>query len=164
MEQELYKGDGLIHGNNQCCADSLLQHLSAQHFLPSLSREERQRACEVTRAHLVHHRDARLRPRRRDAFSGVDLGVDPGAFLQHDVHAETILQFFLDYFHTHVRRRMPRVGIRIVVHSRFDSDKIPPATITVCQEDGASEDVATMHLHNLTGEGMHGESLCCFFC
>ena len=54
---------------------------------------------------------------------------------------------------------MPRGGIRIDVHSRFDSDQIPPATMTVCQEDGASEDVATMHLYNLTGEGMHGESL-----
>ena len=109
--------------------------------------------------HLVHQRDARLRPRRRDAFSGVDLGVDPGAFLQHDVHAETILQFFLDYFHTHVRRRMPRGGIRIVVHSRFDSDQIPPATMTVCQENGASEDVATMHLYNVTGEGTYGAPL-----
>ena len=159
QEQGLYKGYGLIHGNNECCADSLLQHLRAQEFLLPLSTDERQEACKANRTHLVSHPDARLRPRRRDAFSGMDLGVDPGAFLQHDLHAEPILKFFMEFFHSRLQRAVPAGGIRIVVHSRFDSHQIPPTTMTVCQEDMVSEDYLTMHMYNLTGDGIHGESL-----
>ena len=79
--------------------------------------------------------------------------------LQHDLHAEPIMKFFLELFHTRLQRTVPGGGIRIVVHSRFDSHQIPPATMTVCQEDMASEDYLTMHMYNLTGDGIHGESL-----
>ncbi len=110
---------------------------------------ERQQACTANREHLVHDADETLRPRRRDAFSGADLGVEDGAFLQADVRAGGSITFFMQYFEQRVLRRLPRGGVQVIVHSRF-IEQIPPASDRVCQEDLASDDCLTMRVYNLS--------------
>jgi hypothetical protein len=70
-------GVGLVHGHNECCADSLLQGMAWQGFVP---REVggrgpeavrlRREACAACRGFLTNHEDGRLHPRRR-----TDLGA-----------------------------------------------------------------------------------------
>ena len=152
----LFRGTGQVDGNNECCADSLLQLLMALSILPVLDIPQRREACAACRRHLVEHPDERLRPRRRDAFSGVDEGACANAFLQHDVHGEAVIRFFLEYFRDRVLRQVPAGGLRLLVHSRFDSEHIPPAAARLCQEDHASEDSLAGHLYNSTGDGISG--------
>ena len=73
-------------------------------------------------------------PRSRDAFSGVDRGVDPRAFLEHDRHAEPTIRFFLGWFRQRgqLRRDLPSAGILLTVRSRFDSSVIPPDRGEIC--------------------------------
>jgi hypothetical protein len=61
-------GDGELHGENDCCADSLLQLLAAHGFVPSVlsgntGKASRRILCLACRQHLVQHEDERLHPR-----------------------------------------------------------------------------------------------------
>ena len=99
------------------------------------------------------------RPRCRDAFSGEDLGEDPYAFLQHDVHAAITIRFFVDWFNELGKklRDLPARGVVLSVRSRFDSDVLPPDRLEVCVGVGASAGGAVdFQLYNLTGEGFSG--------
>ena len=112
--------------------------------------ENRRRLCEGP---------VDLRPRRRDAFTGGDLGEDPRAFLQHDLHAAPTVVFFMEWFAASGRklRDLPATGVVLVVRSRFDSDMLPPDRITVCAGLGAGVGgSAEFQLYNLTGEGTAG--------
>ena len=47
-----------------------------------------------------------------------------GAYLQHVLHAEFAVRFFLDYFSNSLPLE-PR-GMRVVVYTRWDSELLPP--------------------------------------
>ncbi len=89
----------------------------------------------------------------------MDLGVDSSAFLQHDILAEPIITFFLRYFENRLLRTLPTGGVDVIVHSRFDSAHIPPASLRVCQSHPVASVTMTMRLYNLTGEGTAAECL-----
>ena len=96
--QGLNAGRGLVYGRNDCLADSLLQSLVHAHVFTAISVDERNEGCRLSRQRLVASDDVQLRPRKRDPFSGADEGEDPSAFLQHDVHAGAIVDFFANHF------------------------------------------------------------------
>ena len=101
-------GLGRVFDENACLADSLLQALAAKSILPkellhdySPSMIQRRRlACSFARQNLIHHADYRLHPRWRDG-DGVEVtddGVDhDNAYLEHEVHSEALVVFFLEY-------------------------------------------------------------------
>ena len=154
LEQQGWaRRDGEAWGSNDCLADSLLQLLFENMvvLLPSVSDEElrkvRRDAC----------RENRLLLRASDGLHPCDTSgrPDPGAYLQHDRHAHATVQFFLNRFG--LGESLPRAGICLVVHSRMDSDQIPPATRTICE--GVSDlpgPPLRLHLFNWTGRGWSG--------
>ena len=121
VEQGKIIGVGLVHGNNECCADSLLQGMARQGFVPvevgGNGREAlcaRREACVACRAFLIHHEDRRLHPRRRTAFGAIADASDyehDSSFLQHDVHAEAIMRFFLRHFRIPCTCRAEESGV-----------------------------------------------------
>ena len=107
-------GFGLVHGNNECCADSLLQLLVVHQYVPQYASNAaiRKEACKKCRAFLKAHTDERLRPRQRTATGAIADATDEEhdrAFLQHDVHAEPVVRFFLNHFKS--RRKLEPCGI-----------------------------------------------------
>jgi hypothetical protein len=162
----LVKGCGEVFGENNCCADSLLQLLMWHGILSAaISKEQRQEACAGNRSALnVSDPALGLRPRRRDAFSGSGLRCvleeDAGAFLQHDVHTGPTICFFMEWFEARGQklRDLPDAGIRWQVRSRFDSDVLPPDTGMVCERSGGhvEESALLFQLYNLTGDGISG--------
>jgi hypothetical protein len=155
------KGDGKVWGDSQCLADSLLQLLQEYGVLSmAISDKERKDACAENRRRLNVHLDLALRPRARCAFTGVDMGEDPWAYLQHDVHAEPTVEFFLEWFGEAGKRtgELPAGGIKLMVFSRFDSALGGRSVLRICErgEPGASNDVLHLDLYNLTGEGISG--------
>lgn len=81
----LHRGRGEIF---RTLAYSLLQRLMRFGFLSEeITISERELACAENRRRLAVG-PAALRPHRRDAFTGENLGEDPDAFLHHDIHAE----------------------------------------------------------------------------
>jgi hypothetical protein len=152
-------GVGVIWGNNECLADSLLQ-LMVHHGLLSgvMSLEMRERACKSNRAWLVGHADPMFRPRRAGAAGfGIDV-EDAGAFLQDCVHAEPTVRFFATRFADRKSRALPPEGILLIVHSRYDSITLPASEMRICRDDdcGAVEPPVIFHLYNLTGRGYSG--------
>ena len=108
VEQEgKHIGQGLVHLTNECCPDSLLQLLArkgfvSQHFVGDVGA--RLRACRALRALLIQHSDAELRPRQRTSTGAVADVPDANhdrAFLQHDVHGEEIVAFFVRLYPGH---------------------------------------------------------------
>jgi hypothetical protein len=92
-------GHGEVWDDSQCLADSLLQLLKEYGVLSGdISEAERKDACAENRRRLNGHGNHALRPRRRCAFTNADLGEDARAYLQHDVHAEPTVEFFLEWF------------------------------------------------------------------
>jgi hypothetical protein len=156
------RDDSLLKfSTNQCLADSLLQLLQRQGVLSSgISDAERIEACAENRRRLVSHVDHVLRPRRRCAATGVDQGEDPFAYLQHDVHAEPTVWFFLEWFRAKgkVLRELPAGGIRVTVFSRFDSAIGGRPVVQICERDvaEAADGMLRMNLYNLTGSGSAG--------
>ena len=155
------KGDGMVWGDSQCLADSLLQLLQEYGVLSrAISEKERKAACAENRRRLNEHRDPALRPRKRCAFTGVDKGEDPRAYLQHDVHAEPTVEFFLEWFCEAGKRtgELPAGGITLTVFARFDSVIGGRSVERICErgEPGASNDVLRLDLYNLTGDGISG--------
>ena len=155
----LLRGRGEVFRANQCLADSLLQLLMHLGFLsPSITMEARRVACAENRRQLTMG-PADLRPRNRDPFSSSDYGEDPRAFLQHDIHAEVTIRFFMDWFAARGQqlREIPPAGILLTVRSRFDSDILPPDRMRICATDAAGDGgAAEFQLYNLTGEGISG--------
>ena len=152
---------GEVWGDSQCLADSLLQLLQACGVLSrDISDEERKEACAANRRHLNEHSDHALRPRRRCAFTSADLGEDPRAFLQHDVHEEPTVLFFLEWFAERGKRTgdLPAGGITLTVFSRFDSAIGGRSVERICERGalGAPGDVLPFDLYNLTGDGVSG--------
>jgi len=151
----------LRFSTNQCLADSLLQLLQRQGILSNdISVAERIEACAENRRRLASHADPVLRPRVRDAATGADRGEDPYAYLQHDVHAEPTVLFFLEWFGAKgkVLRELPSGGIRVTVFSRFDSVIGGRPVVQICERDAsqAPHDMLRMNLYNLTGDGASG--------
>jgi hypothetical protein len=146
---------------NQCLADSLLQLLQRAGVLNRhISEAERIHSCAENRRRLLSHEDVALRPRRRCAATGVDEGEDPLAYLQHDVHAEPTVYFFLEWFRVKgkVLRELPVGGIRLTVFSRFDSAVGGRPVVQICERDvsEAPESMVRMSLYNLSGTGSGG--------
>ena len=94
---------GLVHGNNDCCADSLLQCLAFQGLVPKKLCDKttevvqlRKEACVACRQHLILHADVRLHPVQRTDLGTIADATDAehhGAYLQHDTQGEQ-LSFF----------------------------------------------------------------------
>ena len=132
--------------------------LAGSYVRPQGIFQGREAACVENRCALVSGPLA-LRPRRRDAFTQEDLGLDDNAFLQHDIHAEPILLFFMCYFASKglKSRELPSAGIVLIVRSRFDSDVLPCDRKAICVGEGIADGGAIeFQLCNLTGEGMCG--------
>ena len=93
-------GQGLVHGNNECCADSLLQLMAGYKFVPPeigghmrYAVNKRREACAACRFYLVNHDNPQLQPRRRDesgAVADVSKEEHASAYLPHDVHGEAM--------------------------------------------------------------------------
>jgi hypothetical protein len=146
---------------NQCLADSLLQLLQRAGVLSiHISEAERVHACAENRRRLVSHEVVALRPRRRCAATNVDEGEDPLAYLQHDVHAEPTVHFFLEWFRVKgkVLRELPVGGIRLTVFSRFDSAVGGRPVVQICERDvsQAPDRMVRMSVYNLSGSGSAG--------
>ena len=144
---------------NQCLADSLLQLLIHHGLLSSdIGEGDRREACAENRRMFVAS-DGPLQPRDRDAFSGQDAGVNPQAFLQHDVHAAPSVCFFMEWFRSRGLsvRELPAAGIVLTVHSRFDSADLPPDRHEICVGVGRGVGgVLLFDLYNSTGTGVSG--------
>ena len=100
-----------------------------------------------------------LQPRNRNAFTGEDDGVNPRAFLQHDLHAAPSVRFFMQWFgdRGQVVRDLPAAGIVLTVRSRFDSEVLPADRHEICVDVGSGMGgAALLDLYNLTGEGVSG--------
>jgi hypothetical protein len=142
-------GKGLVHGNNECCADSLLQILSSRRIVPErLLRNvaERRRACAACRAFLVDHSDARLHPQRRTDNGEVADASDAehdSAFLEHHIHSEPVVLFFLHYFHS--EWPIEPEGLTVMAYTRWDSEVLP-ACETNAVTFGRHDDIES-HLH-----------------
>ena len=104
-------GSGLVHNNNECCSDSLLrcsdslfQTLARHGFISSHLEHDanaRKQMCQAIRIHLVNHTDSELQPRMRTSTGAIADASDrehDSAFLQHDVHAEEIVNQIFTIF------------------------------------------------------------------
>ena len=151
----LVRGTGSAFGRN-CCADSLLQLLIAEQFLPPMTLTEREALCEGNRDALRGHENPDLRPKRRDPSTNAVICEDGGAYLQHDIHADATLRYFMMCCGDQQLRPLPAEGIQLNVYSRLDSEEIPYSCDYVCQEPGAGPPSVVFHLYNLTGEGTSG--------
>ena len=145
---------------NQCMPDSMLQLLMRHGFLRSdISRLERDAACAENRRRLAEG-PVELRPTERCPFTGARVpGESPRAFLQHDVHAEPTVRFFMSWFAERGQqvRELPTAGIQLVVRSRFDSETLPPDRVLICVGDGSGEGgSACFEMYNVTGAGIVG--------
>ena len=154
-------GHGEVWDDSQCLADSLLQLLRREGVLAgNISERERKEACAENRRRLIAHEDPAVRPRNRCAATGTDKGEDPRAYLQHDVHAEPTILFFLEWFAPKgkVLCELPRGGVRLTVFSRFDSAIGGRSVVQVCGRDGPQglDGVLRLNLYNLTGSGISG--------
>jgi hypothetical protein len=92
LTQNKVTGVGKVHGQNDCCADSLLQLLAAHGHVPQALQHDvnrRKTLCAANREHLKQHTDERLHPcvltelgTRADAYQR----EHDRAYLQHDSH------------------------------------------------------------------------------
>ena len=160
-------GVGLVHGNNECCADSLLQLLSHNGFASSLfmqNSDARRKACQALRAHLLHHSNPQLHPRQRTStgeVADVSDAEHARAFLQHDVHAEEIITTFVEQFPGSLP--IPPEGLLLRVYTRWDSPTLPVesnslvvARNIMADVSGLAEPSVAMELYNNTGNGFTG--------
>jgi hypothetical protein len=151
-------GAGQPHGRNDCLTDSLIQVLAASGRLPSfLERDvsERQKVCNEVRLFLAGHEDHRVHPRWRTETGEIAQDRDDHklAYLQHEIHAELIIRFvcsgmFLGF------RGVPK--IILCVFSRWDSEQLPPSTMSFGGDADTSESTEEICLYNCTGRGFTG--------
>ena len=156
-------GAGLVHGSNACLADSLLQSLAAKGILDRNlldNSSERAKACREARQHLIQHEDYRLHPVVRDHLVSVILDDDVdhnNAFLEHDVHSEALVLFFLEYFQS--TYSIAPKGFKVVVFTRFDSVRDPllfAHTFGIVEEDLERGEPVVLELYSNTGETIIG--------
>jgi hypothetical protein len=158
-------GTGLVHGNNECFADSFLQLLAYNDYVDSRfyhDRAARKESCRACRDHLTQHENIQLRPKQRTDTGEIADASDAEhdqAFLQHDVHAEEIASFF-------VRRhpgksQIPPEGLITRVFTRWDSQTLPCNSVIVARELQANpaeldEPTIAIELFNDTVNGFTG--------
>jgi len=121
-------------------------------------------ACAACRQYLRQHADERLHPRQRTALGTIaeaSHSEHGRAFLQHDVHGEAIVRFFLETFPG--ARLVPAAGLLLRVYTRWDSPALPVDrnSIVVCQEPNLPASVEAPHrnvleMYNSTGTGYTG--------
>ena len=147
---------GLVFGRNDCLSDSLLQCMAAAGmFSRPLAEQERNAACRVAREALVFNDDVSLRPRRRDPFTGEDEGEHQRAFLQHDIHAEPVMETFLEHFEGILAQDAANVAVQLIVYTRFDSDTLPPTESRI-RGDFEANGTVQFQLYSNSGEGISG--------
>ena len=80
---------------------------------------------------------------------------DPYGYLQHHRHAEpTILHLCKK---CDAVKKLPRAGVRLTVHSRYDTNMCPPDWLVVAKDQGeANVNPLDFHLFNWTGMGLEG--------
>ena len=132
-------GRGLVHGQNECCADSILQLMAHHALVPTNLKTQmpdatraRQAACAECRRRLVTHPNWDLRPVCRTDTGTIANATDAEhaqAYLQHDIHGEEIVRFFLQHFQSDYV--VEPSGIRIIVYTRFDSVHLDPASMAL---------------------------------
>ena len=121
-------------------------------------------ACAACRQYLRQHADERLHPRQRTAMGAIAAASDSEhgrSFLQHDVHGEAIVRFFLETFPG--ARFVPAAGLLLRVYTRWDSPALPVDrnSVVVCQESNLPASAQTPHrivleMYNSTGTGYTG--------
>ena len=159
-------GRGLVHGQNDCCSDSLLQLLAHYGYvLGDLKANAlaRQHACSACRAHLNDSADDRLWPCVRTdtgEVANVSDELHARAYLQSDVHGEAVVRYFLQEFPS--ARALEPQGIKLVVYTRFDSAVHDPEALAIVfgrTADADAQGVAEaqrLELFNNTGNGFTG--------
>ena len=121
-------------------------------------------ACRSCRVFLTSdEQDEALRPKQRTETGAVADALPSEhnrAYLQHDVHAEPVVRFFLRYFES--ERSIEPQGIRILVYTRWDSAHLGPETFALTfgrDQTADADDVGppiTFELYNTTGSGFTG--------
>ena len=167
QQQGKHLGVGLVHGNNECCADSLLQLLARQAFVGSHFAndvEARREACRLCRAHLVHHVNQQFHPKHRTATGAVADVSDAehdAAYLQHDVHGRAIVDFFVEAFPG--RASVPPGGLLVLAYTRWDSLCLPAESNSVvvgrsiwADAAGLAESSVKLEMYNNSGGGYTG--------
>ena len=98
----------------------------------------RRAACRACRTFLNGHEDPQVRPRQRTATGAVAQvaeAVHRRAFLQHDLHAEPVMRFFLEHYGNGATLE-PR-GVLLTVFTRWDSAALPPSAVVIGRSLGA---------------------------
>jgi hypothetical protein len=146
------------HGHNDCLSDALLQSLASQGYAKDWDRSARREICTQARRHLcaVH-------------------GLSPTSYpmLEHDVHARTLLRFFVgleELWQSHVAPKQLHFAIvvldrfnRALVHGEHGEVTEIPETNPVAVEpedlEGDQEDVRiTLYCNTFdNGQGYHYE-------
>ena len=157
-------GHGFVHANNECCADSLLQLLALRGYVvPQLATniKKRRDACRACRAFLNAHEDPKVWPRVRTATGEIaDVAEEHhrSAFLQHDLHAELVVRYFMEH-HGNGASLEP-CGLRLTVFTRWDSVALPPASMVFGRATGVDADAIPppmeIELYSNTGDGCVG--------
>ena len=91
---------------------------------------DRREACRANRERLENTEG--LFPRALDG------SLCLGGMLEHNRHAAPTVQFLLEYFGARAVDVLPRAGIRLVVHARYDDADHPPDEDTYCAGIGSS--------------------------
>ena len=140
------KQRGLVHGENDCLADSLLQLLSHIGILPHLDSTAREVACKLNRLNLRVHPDLEENHRPQG-----------NEFLQENIHSEPTILFFMQHFRSQVVAPLPSSGIILFVHSVWcGNGMIPPAETRVCANPEIADRPLEMHLYNVCHGGLSG--------
>ncbi len=137
---------GKVWGENDCLADSLLQLLIERGIV---ERDvDRELACHACRQHLENSEG--LMPRALDG------SACSGEMLEHYRHTAPVVKFFLQFFGLSADV-LPRAGITLVVHARYDGAVRPPDSDIYCANVGSGAGAPwEFHLFNWTGDGGSG--------
>ena len=155
---------GSVRLNGDCLIAALLEELVYEASLLPMyvltNQATYDALCDACRQALVALPSADVRkPRERDVVTGavrpdVDESVHNNAYLQVDVHAEFILNFFLDRYNV----PFPNQGLRVTEFSRFDHVLGAPASQVYGNNDSESlaDDALDVWIYNSTGAGICG--------
>ena len=120
-----------VYGRNDCLADPLLQLMCCHSILPHLSTNVRDMVCRANRLALMRNENVRVRPRERHPLICADEGVVWNAFLQHDVHAEFTVKFFLSFFGRRLVDPCRSATMCVKVFCWFDFETLPHSVISL---------------------------------
>jgi len=155
---------GPVRLNGDCLIAALLEELVYEASLLPMyvltNQETYDALCDSCRQALVAlPADDVRKPRQRDVVTGavradVEESVHDNAYLQVDVHAEFILNFFLDRYNL----PFPSQGLRVTEFSRFDHVLGAAASHVYRNHDSEtfSEDALDLWIYNSTGAGICG--------